>query len=297
MKTISPNYGTFFLSKMKQMSLDKIIIQGFPGAFHEEAVIKYFGGKDHQIIPATTFRELAEKLNNGDHETRAMMAIENSIAGSLLQNYRILREYGFVICGEVYLRIRHNLLALPGQNIEDLVEVRSHPMAINQCLNYFRNYPKITLVESDDTALSAKEIADSELKGIGGIASARAAEIYDLEVLASGIETSPFNFTRFFLIEKNSGKDLTMTDGNKASIYLRVKDEPGQLLLVLEALKEAEMNLSKLQSFPVLGAVGEYYFYLDIEFLDLVVFWSVYNQIKEVTIELQILGIYKKANK
>ena len=278
------------------MSGNKIIIQGFSGAFHEEAAIKYFDGEVPDIIPATTFRELAEKLRQGDKHTKAIMAIENSIAGSLLQNYRILREYGFVICGEVYLRIRHNLMALPGQAIEDLVEVRSHPMAINQCLNYFRNYPTITLIESDDTALSAKEIATSSVKGIGGIASARAAEIYGLEILAAGIETSPHNYTRFFLIDKKDGHDLTMAQGNKASIYLRVKDEPGQLLRVMQSISQANMNLSKLQSFPVLGKVGEYYFYLDIEFDELTSFWRVYEEMKHVTLELQILGIYERAS-
>jgi len=277
------------------MTASKIIIQGFPGAFHEEAAIKYFNGEALDIIPATTFRELAEKLDNGDDETKAIMAIENSIAGSLLQNYRILREYGFVICGEVFLRISHNLMALPGQSIDDLIEVRSHPMAINQCLKYFRNYPEVTLVESDDTALSAKEIANFQLDGVGGIASARAAEIYGLDILACGIETSPHNYTRFFLIDKKKELNLLYVKGNKASIYLRVKDEPGQLLQVMKSLSNANMNLSKLQSFPVLGKVGEYYFYLDIEFDELASFRAVYQEVKEVTLELQILGIYDKA--
>ncbi|HHB77930.1 MAG TPA: hypothetical protein ENK85_01700 [Saprospiraceae bacterium] len=277
------------------MSRNKIIIQGFPGAFHEEAAIKYLDGVVPTIIPATTFRELAERLKNSDHDTKAIMAIENSIAGSLLQNYRILREYGFVICGEVYLRIRHNLMALPGQKIEDLTEVRSHPMAINQCLEFFRRYPEISLVETDDTALSAQEISTAHLQGVGGVGSIRAAELYGLEVLAQGIETSPYNYTRFFLIDKGRGHDASLMEGNKASIYLRVKDEPGQLLQAMNFLAEAQMNLSKLQSFPVLGKVGEYYFYLDIEFERMEAFWEVYAKIKAVTLELQILGIYKNA--
>ncbi len=277
------------------MTPKKIIIQGFPGAFHEEAAIKYFG-HELQIIPATTFRELAEKLDNGDMDTQAIMAIENSIAGSLLQNYRILREYGFVICGEVYLRIRHNLMALPGQTADDLVEVRSHPMAINQCLTYFRNYPELTLVESDDTALSAKEIATKGLKGIGGVASVRAAEIYGLDILAAGIETSPHNYTRFFLISKKKQIELATLKGDKASIYLRVKDEPGQLLQVMQILNSSNMNLSKLQSFPVLGKVGEYYFYLDIEFDKVESFLAVYQEMESKTLEIQILGVYEKAS-
>ncbi len=278
------------------MTPKKIIIQGFPGAFHEEAAIKYFGDTELEIIPATTFRELAEKLDKGENDTQAIMAIENSIAGSLLQNYRILREYGFIICGEVYLRICHNLMALPNQTIDDLSEVWSHPMAINQCLKYFRNYPEVTLVESDDTALSAKEIAAKGLKGIGGIASARAAEIYGLEILASGIETSPHNYTRFFLIDKKKEMNFAYAKGDKASIYLRVKDEPGQLLRVMQCLSQVKMNLSKLQSFPVLGKVGEYYFYLDIEFDKVDSFLAVYQEMMPMTLEIQILGIYEKAS-
>ena len=277
------------------MNTKKIIIQGYPGAFHEEAAIKYFGGADLEIIPAMTFRKLANLLKSGDENTQAMMAIENSIAGSLLQNYRILREFGFVICGEVFLRIRHNLMALPGQKVEDLTDVQSHPMAINQCLKYFSQYPDLTLVESDDTALSAKEISENKLYGIGGVASVRAAELYGLEILGKGIETSPHNYTRFFLIDRNRGRDLMQAKGNKASIYLRVKDQPGQLLKAMNYIANAKMNLSKLQSFPVLGKVGEYYFYLDIEFENMASFWHVYDQLRGVTLELQTLGIYNKA--
>ncbi len=273
----------------------KIIIQGFPGAFHEEAAIQYFGEQDLEIIPATTFRILAAKLMESPSSTQAIMAIENSIAGSILQNYRILREYGFVILGEVYLRIRHNLMVIPGQDISEIEEVRSHPMAINQCLNFFKQYPQITLIESDDTALSATEISQQKLQGVGAIASERAAEIYGMEIIGRGIETSPYNFTRFFLIAQNNGLDLRDISGNKASIYLRVKDEAGQLLQVLKILEQAQMNLSKLQSFPVLGKVGEYYFYLDIEFEEKELFWRIYKQIEAVTIELQILGIYQKS--
>lgn len=224
------------------------------------------------------------------------MAIENSIAGSLLQNYRILREYKFVILGEIFLRIKHNLMVLPGQRIEDIKEVRSHPMAINQCLTFFKDYTDITLVESDDTALSAKEVSEGYLTGVGAIASERAAEIYGLDIIGKGIETSPYNFTRFFLIAKADEHDLTIFQGNKASIYLRVKDEAGQLLKVLKVLEQANMNMSKLQSFPVLGKVGEYYFYLDIEFEEVEAFWQAHDEMCKMTLELQILGIYQKSN-
>lgn len=269
----------------------KIIIQGFPGAFHEEAALKYQPGLE--IVPAKTFEALAKQLTEADANTIAIMAIENSIAGSLLQNYRLLREGGFTICGEVMLRIKHNLMVLPGQNIHNLKEVHSHPMAINQCLEFFKNYPSITLVESNDTALSAMEIKEQALNGIGAIASIRAAELYGLDPIHKGIETSKFNYTRFFVIDKHTCANSQ--DANKASIYLRVSDQPGQLLRVMELLAQANMNMSKLQSYPVLGQVGAYYFYLDIEFTDVDVFWKVFEKIKKVTLELQALGIYKKS--
>ncbi|MCZ4409039.1 prephenate dehydratase [Cryomorphaceae bacterium 1068] len=272
---------------------DKIIIQGELGCFHEEAALKYFGQNGHAFVPAESFPILAAQLDKHPSDHIAIMAIENSIAGSLLQNYRILREHGFRIVGEVYLRIRHNLMALPGQNMEQIKEVVSHPMALNQCLVYLRDKP-MKMVESEDTALSAKRIAENRTTGIAAIAGRRAAELYGLEILAEGIETSKVNYTRFFIVQAK-GKPVPPVQVNKASIYLTVVDGRGKLLKVLEAISRHDINLSKLQSYPVLGELNRYYFHLDLEFDNLGEFEACMDDLKECTESLEVLGTYKKA--
>lgn len=278
------------------MCIDKkIIIQGYPGCFHEEAAQKYFQSEDISTVPSDSFDMLAELLENNETDHIAIMAIENSIAGSILQNYRILREREFRVVGEVFLRIKHNLMALPGTKIEDLKQVSSHPMAINQCLAFFSNYPHIKLVKSEDTALSAKHVSERQKSTRGAIASKVAAKIYGLQMLAESIETSKINYTRFFLLH---GKNQNIPSGkfNKASIYLRVLDQPGCLLKVLNKISEHNVNVSKLQSYPVLGKVSEYYFYLDLEFSDIGQYEAIMEYLPSVTLELKELGTYKKAS-
>jgi len=278
------------------MCIDKkIIVQGYPGCFHEEAAQKYFQTEETSIVPSDSFDMLAGILDENQHDHIAIMAIENSIAGSIIQNYRILRENEFRVTGEVYLRIKHNLMALPGTNIEDLKQVSSHPMAINQCLTFFGQYPHIKLVKSEDTALSAKLVSERQKSTRGAIASKVAAKIYGLEILAESIETSKINYTRFFLLQ---GKDQEIQRGtfDKASIYLRVIDQPGCLLKVMNKIAEENINISKLQSYPVLGKVNEYYFYLDLEFSDPQQYEAVMNYLPHITMELKELGTYKKAN-
>jgi prephenate dehydratase len=272
---------------------NKIIIQGELGCFHEEAAVKYFGNNGHEFVPAVSFPELAKMLDAHPMDHVAIMAIENSIAGSLLQNYRILREHGFSIVGEVYLRIKHNLMALPGQSINDIKEVHSHPMALNQCLVYLSDKP-MKMVESEDTALSAKRIAENRATGIAAIAGRRAAELYGLEILAEGIETSKVNYTRFFIVQAK-GKPVATAPVNKASIYLTVVDGRGTLLKVLEAISRHDLNLSKLQSYPVLGELNRYYFHLDLEFENLSEFEACMNDLKSCTESLEVLGTYQKA--
>jgi len=271
-----------------------IAVQGYPGCFHEEAARKYFNTKDLDTWACDSFNKLADEVNALNNVHLGIMAIENSIAGSILQNYRILRENKFWISGEVFLRIKHNLMVLPGQQIEDLKEVYSHPMAINQCLDFFKNYPHIKLIESEDTALSAKRIRDHTLSGIGAIASETAADIYKLNILAGGIETSKINYTRFFIIQKDRKPHLA--NCNKASIYLRVSDQPGCLLKALQYIDEHRINISKLQSYPVLGKVSEYYFHLDLEFDELGQYEAVMENLGKVTLDLKELGVYKKAS-
>lgn len=275
------------------MNGGKIIIQGELGCFHEEAAVKYFGVNGKTFVPAASFPELAKMLDAHSADHVAIMAIENSIAGSLLQNYRILREHGFRIVGEVYLRIKHNLMALRGQDIDAIKEVVSHPMALNQCLRYLNDKP-MKMVESEDTALSAKRIAENQTTGIAAIAGRRAAELYGLEILAEGIETSKVNYTRFFIIQAK-GEHVAPVPVNKASIYLTVVDGRGKLLKVLEAISRHDINLSKLQSYPVLGELNRYYFHLDLEFADLFEFEACMNDLKECTESLEVLGTYQKA--
>jgi prephenate dehydratase len=270
-----------------------IAIQGYRGCFHQEAAAKYFNSADLSVLECDTFNKLGEALSD-EEAPIGIMAIENSIAGSILQNYRILREHDFTIVGEVFLRIVHNLMVLPGETINDLKEVSSHPMAINQCLQFFKQYPHIKLVESNDTALSAKLVNENSIKGFGAIASKTAAELYGLEILNESIETSKINYTRFFIIQKNEGL-INHDEIDKASIYLRVLDEPGCLLKVLKIIEDQNTNISKLQSYPVLGKRGEYFFHLDLEFAHFEQYKNIMDRLRGVTMELKELGSYKKA--
>jgi len=272
----------------------KIIIQGYPGAFHEEAANEYFRYEKLEIVPAMTFEILASQLFEDKSIDFGIMAIENSIAGSLLQNYRLLRENQFRIIGEIYLRIRHNLMALPGQKIDDIREVVSHPMALNQSMKYLKSLNSVRLIETEDTALSAKRIAEKKLKNIAGVASKTAARIYGLEILAENIETSKINYTRFFIIKKNGIIPNIKGDENKASIYVRVKHEKGSLLNVLNKIASCDINMSKLQSYPVLGSMSEYYFHIDLEFSKVDQYKRLIEKLKPDTLITEELGVYKK---
>ena len=186
-------------------------------------------------------------------------------------------------------------MALPGQSISDIREVHSHPMAINQCLPYLRGYNNIQLIESADTALSAKKIASEQTKGIGAIASKHAAEMYGLDILAEGIETSKKNYTRFFIVQGPS-QEIPKEDFNKASIYVRVSHVKGSLMRVLDEIQKHDINLSKIQSYPVLGEINQYYIHLDLEFDNQDLFHRLYQQLNQCTIFKEIIGLYKRAD-
>lgn len=271
---------------------EKIAIQGYPGSFHDEVCKLYFG-EDVDVIPADSFDILGQMLKSQKVD-RAIMAIENSIAGTLLQNYRILREAGFWITGEKYLRIKHNLMATKGTRLSKLREVHSHPMAINQCLQFLSQFPSVKLVETEDTALSAMYVQKSKREDIASISSLKAAELYGLEVLEEGIETNKTNYTRFFMLTRNRGEVDAKVD--KASIYIRIPDVKGQLLKVLQTIDDHNLNMSKLQSFPVLGKMREYFFHIDIEFEQLSDYVTLRTDLKKFTHEFTELGIYKSDN-
>ncbi|MDF1698742.1 MAG: prephenate dehydratase [Saprospiraceae bacterium] len=271
---------------------ENIAIQGYAGSFHDEVCRLYFGDSGN-AVPADSFNILGSMLSTGKVDS-AIMAIENSIAGTLLQNYRILREAGFWIAGEKYLRIQHNLMSNPGTQIMDIKEVHSHPMALNQCLAFLRQYDHIKLVETEDTALSAMYVRDSKRTDLASISSLKAASLYGLEVLEEGIETNKTNYTRFFILKKERQELDEQVD--KASIYIRIPDVKGQLLKVLQVIDDHDLNMSKLQSFPVMGKLREYFFHIDIEFNHFDHYKKLKSDLIEFTHEYTELGIYKRDN-
>ncbi|MBI9057436.1 prephenate dehydratase [Labilibaculum sp. DW002] len=274
------------------MDKRKIVIQGVEGCFHHVAANAYYG-EDVEIIPSGNFATLIELIQDDTVCDGGIMAIENSIAGSILQNYGLLQDSGLVIEGEIFLRIKQNLMALPGQKIEDLKEVHSHPMAISQCRAFFRDYPHIKLVEMEDTALSAKNIRDNELLGIGAIAGDLPAELYELDILAEQIESIKNNQTRFFILKRK--KEVGPNGGfTKASLYFSTSHNPGSLSYILDCFAQANINLSKIQSLPIPGINWEYFFHVDLEFELPSQFKNVMNKISESAKEMTILGTYNK---
>jgi len=270
----------------------KITIQGERGSFHEVAARQYFSYDEIEIVPCSTFDQTLSRMKEGEAEF-AVMAIENARSGSILQNYTLIRESGMKILGEHNLRIVQNLMALPGQKIEEIKEIRTHPIAIAQCMNFLNQYHNITLIESDDTAGSAKQISEEKLKGVAAIASANTAELYGLEILAAGIETYKQNYTRFLII---GSEDKGNPKGNKVSICFSTGHKPGSLAKVLVILAELEINLSKIQSVPRLNGEWEYIFYLDLEIHKNTSADVIRRVLEHHTRNLEILGVYFKGD-
>lgn len=277
------------------MNRNKIVsIQGYPGSFHHQAASQFFHFESIDCLPAGSFDILAKQLQSGKSDI-AVMAIENSIAGSILQNYRILREYGFWISGEIYLRIEHCLLSNQETNMEDIQYILSHPMALNQCLDYLQvNFPKAKLIETEDTALSAIQLSENAQSNHACIASINAAKRTGLKIIDKGIESNKTNYTRFFII--NRERSSVMSEANKASVYMKIPDVKGQLLKVLQIIYDHNLNLSKLQSFPVLGSFREYFFYLDIEFTDINQYLTLKDELCLLTTEYNELGLYQRSD-
>jgi len=271
----------------------RIVIQGGYGAFHEIAANYYFEGEEIEILPRNTFKDVMKSLkkNNADF---GIMARENSSAGSILPNYGLLQNSTMHIIGEIYLRIEQNLVVLPGQKIEQIHEVYSHPMAILQCEEFFDKFPHIRLIESIDTALSAKDIRENTLTGVGAIASRAAAEQYQLEIIAQGIETNKKNYTRFLIIGENNNNKPGSGVVNKASIHFALAHKIGSLSKILSILSYHELNLTKIQSMPIIGKNWEYQFYVDIEIEDYNLYQKSLEAIKPFTSNLGILGEYQK---
>jgi prephenate dehydratase len=279
--------------KHQKGQVHRIAIQGGYGAFHETAANHYFEGQEIEIIPRETFKELMVSLRKNEADF-GIMAIENNIAGSILPNYKLLAESNKRIIGEIYMRIEQNLVALPGQKIEDINEVFSHPMAILQCQDFFEQYPHIRLIDSNDTALSAQKIKAEQLKGIGAIASAYAAEKYELDMLFKGIETNKNNYTRFLILQYNDENLIVPKGVNKASIHFALAHQIGSLSKILSILSFYDINLSKIQSMPIVGRDWIYLFYVDLDFDDYGRYRQSIEAIKPFTSNLGILGEYRK---
>jgi prephenate dehydratase len=275
---------------MTKKKKTRVAIQGITTSFHEVAAMTYFG-QPIDTVECLSFHALCESLKNNEADY-AVMAIENSIAGSILPNYFLLQDYHFSIIGELYLPIHMHLLALPGVKLGDIKFIESHPMAIRQCSEYLHSLGGVQLKESDDTALSAKRVKELKLKDTAAIANEFAAKKFGLQILEKRIETHKKNFTRFLILNKRSnGK----TESNKASLYFEVANEAGSLADALMTFKNNNINLSKIQSIPIIGRPSQYSIHVDVEWRKRKNYDEAINAILRQVKNLNVLGEYKKA--
>jgi prephenate dehydratase len=268
----------------------RVSIQGYEGSFHQVAAQQFFGAAV-EVIPCATFREVIKIAANKKESEGGVMAIENSIAGSILPNYNLLQKSNLTIIGEIYLPIKQQLLVNPGVKLEDIREVHSHHMAIQQCLEFLDKYDW-KLVETEDTALSAKHLHQHRSKHTAAIASKLAADLFELEVLAPNIHTMKSNYTRFLVLQPE-GVAQPVADANKASVNFHTDHSRGSLAKVLSKIAEGGINLSKLQSMPIPGSDFLYSFHADMEFDTVQQFEEVIKNIRPITAELKIYGAYK----
>jgi prephenate dehydratase len=277
-------------SRDRAGAMPRISIQGYEGSFHQVAARQFFG-KNVEVIPCATFRDVIKIAASKKESDGGMMAIENSIAGSILPNYNLLQKSNLKVTGEVYLQIKQNLLVNPGVKLENIREVHSHTMALQQCYDFLDKY-KWKLVETEDTALSAKHIQQHKSKHIAAIASKLAAELFDLEMIAPNIQTMKNNYTRFLVLQR---EDMVqhIDDADKASVNFHTDHSRGSLAKVLMKIADGGINLSKLQSFPIPGSDFKYSFHADMEFDSVEQFEKIMEEIKPLTAGLKIYGIYK----
>jgi len=273
--------------------MKKVAIQGISGSYHDVAARNYFEGEDIEIIGCRSFKEVVKKVRD-DSSIIGLMAIENTIAGSLLQNHELIRQSGCYIIGEYKLRISLSLAALPGTKLSDIREVNSHPIALMQCADYLETLPDIKIVEKEDTAMSAKWIAENKHEGHAAACGKSAAEFFGLEVLAEGIETNKRNFTRFLAIaDPWAAEDLLSSVAkNKSSLVFALPHTSGSLSKVLTILSFYDMNLSKIQSLPIIGREWEYMFYVNLTYNDYTRYKQALDAIMPLTKDLKILGEY-----
>jgi prephenate dehydratase len=274
-----------------QHPIQRVAIQGYEGSFHQEAVRIFFGEKTN-ILACARFQEVVKSAADPTLCDAAVMAIENSIAGSILPNYSLLRNSELVIAGEIYLQIRQNLVVNPGIALKDIKEVHSHPIAILQCMDFLNQYDW-KLVETEDTALSAKHIHQRKSKHIAGIASSLAASLFQLDMIVPDIHTMKNNYTRFLVLLRKEDVE-PVKDANKASVTFQTDHSRGSLAKVLTLIADAGINLSKLQSYPIPGSDWKYSFHADMEFENRSEFENVIEIIRPAISDLKVYGVYRK---
>jgi prephenate dehydratase len=277
--------------------MKSVAIQGVEGAYHEMAARAYFQerGETVAILPCSQFKDVIAAVKK-DPAVIGIMAIENTIAGSLLQNHELIRESDLVVVGEQKLHITHSFAALQGETMESITEVCSHPIALMQCAEFLSGLPHVKVVEGEDTALSAKQIAENGLKGHAAICGRYAAEMYGLKVLEEGIETNKRNFTRFLLVANRwlAEELVARAEVGKASIVFTLPHTEGSLSKVLTILSFYDINLTKIQSLPIIGREWEYLFYVDIAFSDMLKYRQGLDAMRPLTKDFKILGEYKE---
>jgi prephenate dehydratase len=274
--------------------MKKVAIQGIRGSFHDIAAHRFFKDEEIELICCDTFEDLFEVMKK-DSSLLAMVAIENTIAGSLLHNYELLRASNLTIIGEVKQHIEHSLLCLPDEDINDIQEINSHPVALMQCRNFLKQYRDRKIVETDDTAGAAETISRLGLKGHAAICSKHAASIYNMKVIQEAIEDNKHNFTRFLCLCDPWNADSLRDNhkSNKSSLVFSVPHEKGQLCHVLSVLSYYDINLTKIQSLPIVGHEWEYLFYVDITFDDFARYHQSIEAIRPLTKQIKILGEYE----
>lgn len=275
--------------------MKRVAIQGGAGAYHEQAAREYFNDEELEIVPCATFRDIFVEAAN-DPLLIGVMAIENTIAGSLLPNHDLLKLNNLQIAGEHKLRISHSLAVLPGTTIDEVKEIMSHPMALMQCEDFIDTLPGVKVVEHEDTALAARDISENKMRGFAAICSSLAAKMYGLDVIANGIETNKRNFTRFLILAQGDMLKEVQKDNNinKSSLVFVLPHKEGSLSQVLSVLSFYDVNLTRIQSLPIIGSEWEYQFYIDLTFDN----YSRYKQSVDAIIplvsRLKILGEYRE---
>ncbi len=272
----------------------KVAIQGIKGSYHHGVAQAYFG-KDIDVDECMSFQELVQSLEM-QNSTDAVMAIENSIAGSIIPNYAYIDEHDLTICGEYFLPIHHCLMAIDGQEIKDIKEVYSHPMALLQCKEFFRGQPHIKLVEDADTADVARRIHEQQLKGVAAVAGETAAHIYNLNILAKEIQTIKSNSTRFFILNTRQDSGVEKEEINKASLKFLTDHKRGSLATVLNVMSDCNLNLTKIQSLPIIDMPWKYSFFVDVTFKEYEEYQKAMSILKIMALELKVLGEYQNQN-